>query len=52
MATKIIPPPRKAKLLERAYQSKHCQYHKNHDHHTEECVALKDQIEELIQAGS
>jgi len=47
MATKIIPPP-----TEHEYYKKHCQYHKNHDHHTEECVALKDQIEELIQADS
>jgi len=48
MAVEIIPPPRKVRSLERADQSKHYQYHKNHGHHTEECVALKDRIEELI----
>ena len=38
-------------MPERVDQSKHFQYHKNHGHHTEECVALKDQIEELVQVG-
>jgi len=51
MAAEIIPPPRKEKTPERADHNKHCQYHKNHGHQTEECVALKDRIEELIQAG-
>jgi len=51
MVTEIIPPPRKTKTPERADQSKHDQYHKNHGHHTKEYVALKDRIEELIQAG-
>jgi len=51
MATKIIPPPRKAQTLKQGDQSKHCQYHRNHFHHTEECIALKDQIEELVQVG-
>jgi len=49
MEVKIIPPPRKERTSERAYKSKHCQYYKNHGRHTEECVALKDRIEELIQ---
>ncbi|XP_017428736.1 uncharacterized protein LOC108336797 [Vigna angularis] len=31
--------------------SKHCAYHNNMGHITEECVTLKDKIEELIQAG-
>ena len=51
MAAEIIPPPRKARTPERANHTKHCEYHKNHGHHTEECVGLKDRIEELIQAG-
>jgi len=51
MATEIIPPPRKVRTPEQVDQSKFCQYHTNHDHHTEECVALKDRIEELIQVG-
>ena len=51
MATKIIQPPRKARTPERAYHNKHYEYHKSHGHHTEECIGLKDIIEELIQAG-
>jgi len=51
MAAKVILPPRKARTPDRDDQNKHCQYHKNHSHHTEECVALKDRIEELIQVG-
>ncbi|XP_068479118.1 uncharacterized protein [Phaseolus vulgaris] len=47
----VIPPPRKARTPDRADHSKRCQYHKNHGHHTEECIALKDRIEELIQTG-
>jgi len=31
--------------------SKHCRYHHNYGHHTEECVALKDKVEELIQTS-
>jgi len=31
--------------------SKHYQYHRNYGHTTESCQALKDKIEELIQAG-
>jgi len=50
MATEIIAGPRKARTPERAYHNKHCEYHKNHGHHTEECIGLKDRIEELIQA--
>jgi len=51
MAAEIIPPQRKARTPERADHSKHCEYHKNHGHHTEECIGLKDRVEELIQAG-
>ena len=51
MVAEIIPPPRKARTPERADHSKHCEYHKNHGHHTEECIELKDKIEELIQTG-
>jgi len=31
--------------------TKHCQYHQNYNHNIDECVALKDKSEELIQAG-
>jgi len=51
MTTEVIPPPRKARTPDQADHNKHCQYHKNHRHHTEECIALKDRIEELIQIG-
>ncbi|XP_068483271.1 uncharacterized protein [Phaseolus vulgaris] len=51
MAAEIIPSPRKARTPERADRTKHCEYHKNHGHHTEECIGLKDKIEELIHAG-
>jgi len=51
MAVEIIPPSRKTRTSEQADQSKHCQYNRNHGHHTEECIALKDQIEELVQVG-
>ncbi|XP_020230856.1 uncharacterized protein LOC109811504 [Cajanus cajan] len=32
-------------------KSKHCRYHKNYGHTTEECRTLRDCIEELIQGG-
>ncbi|XP_052724090.1 uncharacterized protein LOC128193934 [Vigna angularis] len=30
---------------------KHCQYHQNLGHTTEDCITLKDKLESLIQAG-
>ncbi|XP_068490511.1 uncharacterized protein [Phaseolus vulgaris] len=51
MTAEIIPSPRKARTPERADRTKHCEYHKNHGHHIEECIGLKDIIEELIHAG-
>ncbi|XP_020210703.1 uncharacterized protein LOC109795571 [Cajanus cajan] len=44
-----LPPP--AYNSANADKSKHCRYHRNHGHTTEECWSLKDKIEELIQAG-
>lgn len=32
-------------------KTKHCRYHRNYAHTTKDCWALKDWIEELIQAG-
>ncbi|XP_028119485.1 uncharacterized protein LOC114316974 [Camellia sinensis] len=32
-------------------QSKYCRFHQDHDHNTEECVNLKDQVESLIRQG-
>ncbi|XP_020202426.1 uncharacterized protein LOC109788172 [Cajanus cajan] len=44
-----LPPP--AYNSANADKSKHCRYHRNHGHTTEEFWSLKDKIEELIQAG-
>ena len=46
----LIPPPRRALSPDNADRSKKCRYHKNTGHSTKECQALKDKIEELIQA--
>jgi len=51
LSAELIPPPRRALSPENADRSKRCRYHKNTGHFTEECQALKDKIEELIQAG-
>ncbi|XP_050280315.1 uncharacterized protein LOC126721304 [Quercus robur] len=32
-------------------KNKYCQFHKDHDHNTEDCRDLKEQIEELIRKG-
>ena len=32
-------------------KKKYCRFHKDHDHYTEDCKDLKEQIEELIQKG-
>jgi len=45
-----MPTPRKAATPRNADTSKHCRFHQNYEHTTEECLALKDKIEELIQA--
>ncbi|XP_022637925.1 uncharacterized protein LOC111241862 [Vigna radiata var. radiata] len=34
-----------------ADESKHCRYHQNMGHSTEDCVTLKDKLESLVQAG-
>nr|KYP37144.1 hypothetical protein KK1_041682 [Cajanus cajan] len=44
-----LPPP--GHTPNSADKSKHCRYHRNHGHTTEECRTLRDRIEELIQAG-
>nr|KYP47294.1 hypothetical protein KK1_031088 [Cajanus cajan] len=44
-----LPPP--GHTPNNADKSKHCRYHRNHGHTTEECRTLWDRIEELIQAG-
>jgi len=47
----LIPAPRQAQTPRNANTAKHCQYHCNCGHTTEGCQALKDKIEELVQAG-
>jgi len=47
----LIPPYKRRPTSPNADQSRHYRYHRNFDHTTEECVSLKDKIEELIQAG-
>lgn len=44
--------PLLARLVNSTYWSKHCRYHQNYGHTTEECVALKDKIEEFILEGA
>ena len=31
--------------------NKYCLYHRDHDHDTEKCIQLQDEIEELIRRG-
>jgi len=51
LSTKLIPTMRKTPSLPNIDQSKDCWYHHNYDNNTEECLTLKDKIEELIQVG-
>lgn len=43
--------PKRTTMLPNADQMQHCCYHHNFSHTTEDCWALKDKIEELVQAG-
>ncbi|XP_020205996.1 uncharacterized protein LOC109791142 [Cajanus cajan] len=43
--------PKRASTPPRADTNKSCRYHRNRGHSTEECVALKDRIEDLIKQG-
>ena len=42
------PPPLKAKGLD---HRKYCRFHRSHGHDTEQCIHLKDEIENLIRRG-
>ena len=47
----LLKAPSRTPTPQSADQTKHCRYHLNFGHTTEDCWALKDKIEELIQAG-
>jgi len=47
----LITIPQRVPTPPNADTTKHCQYHQNYGHTMEDCFALKDKIEELIQAG-
>ncbi|XP_017434434.1 uncharacterized protein LOC108341251 [Vigna angularis] len=51
LSADLLPEPMKRPTPSGADGSKHCAYHKNMGHTTEECVTLKDKIEELIRVG-
>jgi len=51
LSTDLIKEPKRGTSPQHADQSKYCRYHYCHGHITGECQALKDKIEELIQAG-
>ena len=42
---------KKVSTVRYASTAKHCRFYQNYGHTTEECVTLRDRIEELIQAG-
>jgi len=47
----LIATPQRVPTPPNANTTKHCEYHRNYGHTTEDCFTLKDKIEELIQAG-
>lgn len=51
LSADLIPPLKKRPTPPGADDNKHYLYHQNLGHTTEECVTLRDMIEELIRAG-
>jgi len=51
LQTKLIPALKQTQTPLNADTAKRCQYHRNFGHTTKGCQALKDKIEELVQAG-
>ena len=47
----VAPSPRMKRGTLKRDRSKYCDYHKDHSHDTEECIHLKEKIEELIRQG-
>lgn len=50
LQAELILTLRQSQTSQNADTSKHCQYHRNYGHTTKGCQALKDKVEELIQA--
>ena len=50
LQTELIPTLKQAQTPRNVDTSKHCQYHRSYGHTNESWQALKDKIEELIQA--
>nr|GEV12250.1 reverse transcriptase domain-containing protein [Tanacetum cinerariifolium] len=50
-ASKFQPPPPMVTLVEKRSSNKFCDFHNDKGHSTDECMQLKKQIEELVQAG-
>jgi len=46
----LIAIPQRVPTPPNADTTKHCRYHRNYGHTTEDCFSLKDKIEELIKA--
>ena len=44
------PQPMRTPPIKRA-KNKYCHYHQDHGHNTEDCIQLKDAIEDLIRRG-
>jgi len=51
LQTELIPALKQSQTPPNADTAKRCQYHRNYGHTIEGCQALKDKIEELVQAG-
>ena len=47
----VTLPPRMKKDTFKRDRSKYCDYNKDNHHDTEECIHLKENIEELIRQG-
>ncbi|XP_014524300.1 uncharacterized protein LOC106780512 [Vigna radiata var. radiata] len=51
LSAQIMKVPQQRPTPPGADNSKHCLYHQNMGHNTEDCVTLKDKIEEMIRSG-
>lgn len=51
LSAQIMQVPQQRPTPPGANNSKHCMYHQNMGHNTEDCVTLKDKIEEMTRSG-